>query len=95
MPFAQAVYETLIGELIEEYQVPGIENLFTNGSQRDLLYIQMRQAYNRILERLGLQDEDTDIEKIICTLTDIQKIVALRMFEIGALIGTSYNPPPY
>ena len=95
IPFAEAVYETLVGELIEKYQVPGIENMFANGSQCVLLYSQMRQAYDRLLDRLDIQDEDADIEEIICILTDIQKLVALRMYEIGMLIGASYNPPPY
>ena len=54
MPFSEAVYETLMGELIEEYQVPGIENMFQCGSKCELLYQDMRQAYNRLLDRLGI-----------------------------------------
>jgi hypothetical protein len=95
MPFSEAVYETLMGELIEEYQVPGIENMFQCGSKCELLYQDMRQAYNRLLDRLGIEDDDKDVEQIICDLNDIQKLVSLRMYEIGTLIGAGYTPPPF
>ncbi len=95
MPFAEAVYESLVGELSGRFHVPGVENMFAEGSACLSQYEQMRQAYDRLLERLGVEDDDPDIEDIICRLTAIQKLLCLRMYEIGTLIGAGYRPPPF
>lgn len=93
MKISEAIYDTLSGNPAEKYRVPGIENMFLPNSECDLLYLEMRQAYDRLLERPGEQDDDTDIEQLLIAQSKINKRVALRMYEIGALIGAVYQPP--
>ena len=90
MKLSEAVYRTLMDELLKEQCVPGVESMFREGSKCDLLYQEMRRAYDRLLARLGLCEDDADIETIICSLTAVHELVALRMFEIGTLIGAAY-----
>ena len=77
------IYYTLIGQMQEEFCVPGIENLFVDGSECDLAYHEMLEAYERLKNRLGIQNEDADIEIIINSLFKIQRLVAFKMFEYG------------
>ena len=77
------IYYTLIGQMQEEFCVPGIENLFVDGSECDLAYDEMLEAYERLKNRLGIQNEDADIEIIINSLFKIQRLVAFKMFEYG------------
>ena len=78
------IYYTLLGQLIEEARVPGVENLFETGSECDRLYGAMADAYRRLCRRLGNQiGEDRDVEDILCALMEIQDIVAYKMFEYG------------
>ena len=55
----------------------------------------MRVAYDRVLARLDLIDEDPDIEEMILLMEKMQQRMCLRMYEIGQLIGARYNLPPY
>ena len=77
------IYLTLIGQMEEDYCVVGIENLFEEGSACDCAYSQMLDAYARLRERLGVENEDADVEQIIDALRKIEKIVSMKMFEYG------------
>lgn len=77
------VYQTLIGVMVEGYCIPGIENLFTEGSECESAYDEMLEAYGRLRDRLGIVDEDADVEIIINSLLKIQRLVAVKMFEYG------------
>ena len=82
--FAQQVYDTLCGNLNEEAQVPGVEDLFTEGSACAVAYCRMLDAKERVCERLQQHNEDPDIEIIIDELLRICRIVGLKMFEYGS-----------
>lgn len=77
------IYQTLIGVMNEEYCVAGVENLFVEGSECDCAYDQMLEAYARLRNRLGVQNEDADVEMIIHSLMKIERLVAIKMFEYG------------
>ena len=77
------IYLTLIGQMEDAFCVPGVENLFAEGSECDCSYTQMLDAYGRLRERLGVDDEDADVEQIINALRKIEKIISMRMFEYG------------
>lgn len=77
------IYETLRGNLCAEYAVPGVEDAFTDGSFCAGKYEEMTSAYMRLLDRLGVEDEDADVEIIINALTDIQDHIAREMFFLG------------
>lgn len=78
------IYDTLIGVMNEEHCVPGVENLFIEGSECDCVYSEMLEAYARLRDRLGVQNEDADVEVIINSLLKIERIVAMKMFEYGS-----------
>ena len=67
----------------EDYCVVDIENLCEEGSACDCAYSQMLDAYARLRERLGVENEDADVEQIIDALRKIEKIVSMKMFEYG------------
>ena len=79
----EQIYGTLLGELLPEYAVPGIEDAFAPGSFCDKKYAEMRDAYQRLCLRLGVRDEDPDLEIIVDSLTDIQHCLAEKMFRLG------------
>ena len=80
---AEQIYYTLIGLMEEEYCVPGVENLFAEGSECDRAYEQMLDAYARLCNRLDVVEEDADVEIIIDALLKIQRLIAMKMFEYG------------
>ena len=78
-----AIYETLLGNLLPEYTVPGVENLFREGSFCDGKYREVWDARERLHQRLGVTHEDPDVEIIISAMTDIQNRIAEAMFLLG------------
>lgn len=78
---AEEVYFTLLGESCEP--VPGVENAFADGSVCDRCYNEMLDAYARLRDRLGVQDEDADVEIIINTLRKITDELCHQMFFYG------------
>ena len=82
--FAEAVYNTLCGHLIKEAQVPGVESIFEEGMRCEKLYGDMLRAYERLCTRLGVQDEDRDVEIIVNSLLSICQEVGCRMYHYGA-----------
>lgn len=79
----EKIYDTLCGNLLDEYAVAGIENVFAEGSFCDCRYGRMRSAYERLCGRLGVRDEDSDLEIIVDSLLDIQSYIARKMFFLG------------
>ncbi|MBQ2785182.1 MAG: hypothetical protein IJF02_01585 [Oscillospiraceae bacterium] len=77
------VYYTLIGTMQEQFRVPGAENLFAQGSECMNRYCQMLAAYERLCDRLGVIDEDEDVEIIIDSLMGIERKFSMKMFEYG------------
>ena len=79
------LYYSLIGELIEP--VKGVPNAFADGEPCAQLYLDVQKAYQRLRDRLEVEDEDEDVETIIDSLLMIQKILCLKMFELGRRYG--------
>ena len=77
------IYLTLIGQMDDAFCVAGVENLFEEGSVCDCAYEQMLDAYARLRERLGIENEDADVEQIINALRTIERTVSMKMFEYG------------
>ena len=80
---AEAVYETLIDDLIEPYQISGVENAFAEGSLCNRLYREVYQANLRLCKRLGQAEADRDVETIINNLLEINKQIGLKMYHYG------------
>ena len=85
--FMQAVYDTLNGDMLPGQGVPGVENLFAEGSKCELLYGEVYDAERRLEERLGVEPYDDDVELIICKLTEIQEEMCRHMYYNGAKFG--------
>lgn len=85
--FVDMLYQTVIGELQSEYRIPGVEDSFAVGGICDLSYQKMRNAYERLLERLGCENEDQDIEIILNSMIAIQKEIAYQMYRYGVHFG--------
>ena len=82
---AENVYQTLTGNMIDEYVVPGVENAFAEGSRCDELYKQIFQANRRLCDRLGARDEDADVELIINNFLEINRFLCKEMYRYGQL----------
>lgn len=85
--FIDTVYQTVIGELQPDFALQGVEDSFAPGGLCDKAYEEMRCAYNRILERLGIENEDIDLETILHCMTVIQKEIAYQMYRYGVHFG--------
>ena len=83
------IYYTLIGVMNEAYCVPGVENLFAEGSECECAYREMFDAYTRLRLRLGTENEDADVETIINSLMKIEQLTAIKMFEYGTIFSKS------
>ena len=83
---AEEVYDTLLGEMIDGAEVPGVENIYVTGGSCDRNYNAMLEAYERLCRRLNRRDEDPDVEIIIESLLENQRLIALKMFEYGKML---------
>ena len=81
------IYMTITGLLKEEYRVPGIENAFEPGKNCERWYAAALEAYWRLCDRLGVVDEDDDVEIIFNSFLDIQEELAKKMFAYGVQYG--------
>lgn len=69
------IYASLKGMLIPEYTIPWVENAYVRGGVCERKYIEMRDAYERLCDRLGVDvdDEDEDLNDIVNSLEVIQR----------------------
>ena len=86
--FAEEVYESMQGLLVQEAHIAGVENAFEDGKPCAKWYCDMLDAYGRLCDRLGVTDEDQDVEVIISSLLHIQKELCLTMYQYGTVFGT-------
>lgn len=70
------VYDTLVGQLIPQCQLPWVKPIFVPGHKCYAAYSQMLDAYWHLCERLGQRDEDADGEIMINSLLEYGRIVA-------------------
>ena len=88
MTVFEEIYNNMIGLYNPEYSMESVENAFTPGSACMLAYGQMRDAYERVCQRLGVVNwEDEDLEIIVNSMETIQKDLCRRMFWCGIQIA--------
>ena len=80
----ETVYYAFLGELESGYSPPGVESVFSPGSECDQAYLQITAARDRLYARLGTED-DADVEAILSAQLDIQKTLCRKLFEYGLL----------
>ena len=67
--------------------MPGVIDAFADDAYCMEKYREMRDAYDRLCHRLGVTDEDADVEIIINSLMTIEREIAYAMYEYGAKYG--------
>lgn len=82
----EQIYQAVMGMYASEhdYIIGGqqISNMFKEGEACGILYKQVYAANVRICERFGV-DKDEDVEMIICALSDIMRLVSMKMYDYG------------
>jgi len=82
----EKVYESMTCHVQESFRFPGVENAFAEDAYCMQRYWKMRDAYDRLCNRLGVIDEDEDVECIIQCYMDIQQELCHQMFKYGQLL---------
>ena len=82
------VFDTLTGSLLEAYSIPGVENAYAEGSPCSRLYKQIYWANRRLCFRLGRTEDDPDVELIINSFLEINRILCLEMYRYGKQYGS-------
>ena len=84
MDIKDLVYESLIGELVDPIKY--VPNAFESGSFCEKKYEEMLEAYARLRDRLGVEDEDADVEIMIDSMLAIQRELCLMMFDLAGIV---------
>ena len=79
----EQVYTSLTCHISELWRMPGVINAFADGAKCMRLYGEMRNAYDRLCGRLGVVDEDEDVECIIRCYMEMERELCRLMFEYG------------
>ena len=79
---AREVYESLWGQVREEYRLDWVEDATVADSPCMVLYAQAIEAAQLLSQQLGTE-EDPRLERIINTLLDLQRELCLKMFDYG------------
>ena len=85
----EQVYEALTCHVAEPWQMPGVSNAFADDADCMEQYRKMRDAYDRLCDRLGVVDEDRDVETIIQCYMRIQRELCRLMFLYGQQFSSS------
>lgn len=87
---SELIYQILNGEIEpDEISLPeglDITDEFCDGRECGRLYERVYHAKQRLGRRLGI-DEDPDVEEIINCLSSISRILAVKMFQYGTILG--------
>jgi len=78
------VYDTLRGETLPSASVPNVENLYEEGKPYYRCYEEISHAYERLRDRLGVIDEDNDVETMLSAFIQMERMIAEKMFFYGA-----------
>lgn len=90
MDLAEDVYDSMLGERISP--IPGVPNAFAEGADCAGWNSEIMEAYERLRIRLGIMDEDEDLEAIVDCFLLIQRRLCINMFRMGAIMGSAVFP---
>ena len=86
----EQVYESLTCHIADPWRMPGVIDAFAGDAYCMEQYGKMRDAYDRLCERLGVVDEDKDVETIIVCYMNIQRELCRLMFLYGQQFTSSH-----
>ena len=81
------VFFKLLDQLTDPARVPWVEPIYVPGHPCYEGYEEASDAYRRLRERLGAQDEDPDCETMINGLLQHGGALAMEMFRCGVEYG--------
>ena len=87
------VFDTMIGMLIPEYRVPGVENMAARGTPYDEACKIAWEARLRLAKRLDTDDQDEDLLELVDAMYDAEEIIAIEMFKKGYEFAKNGIPP--
>ena len=85
------IYLTMIGQLVAGPWEDKVQNLFGPGMPCDRLYNRVYDLKIRLNKRLGVFDEDPDVELMIDTLLEIGEIQSYEMLLCGWNLAKEKN----
>ena len=93
MGFLDDIYLSLQGALVSQAAVPWVPNLFKSDGCCEREYTRMRDAYERVCIRLGIDadSEDDDLNVIVQAMDTIQEICCKEMFRLGMEYAAFYQ----
>ena len=83
MDDAEFIYDSLTGQYIPEAAAKDVEDAFAPGQPCHALYKEASGAYDRLCDRLGVTDEDEDVEIIFNAFLSMSKILGIKMYHYG------------
>ena len=86
-PVAELVLSKLLDQLSDPEMLKWVEPIFVTGHPCFESYGQMLDAYSRLQQRLGVENEDIDCEIMIDCLLRHGNALAMEMFRYGVEYG--------
>jgi len=83
MDIIDDIYYSMLGQIVPEESISWVENAFSAGSNCEENLIKIYAARDRLLERLGICEEDEDLECILDSFLTNQYILCRKMFFYG------------
>lgn len=85
--FKWLIYDLMNGSLDLEVNTTEkgryVENEFSEGKMCQMAYAEILDAYQRICKRLGVGEEDKDIEVIMNNFNIIMRHLCMKMYDYG------------
>ncbi len=78
---AWLVYESMLGE--RKFPIVGVEDAFAEGGVCEREYEKMREVYACICQRLGVGEEDAELDGMIDSMERICRELCMNMFDYG------------
>ena len=86
---AWLVYESMLGE--RNFPIVGVEDAFAEGGVCEREYEKMREAYACICQRLGVGEEDAELDGMIDSMERICRELCMNMFDYGVKYAMRLN----
>ena len=77
------MYDSLTCHISDPWRMPGVIDAFADDAYCMEKYRDMRDAYDRLCDRLGVTDEDADVECIIGCFMEMERELCRLMFAYG------------
>jgi len=84
----ESIYETMIGQRVPEYAVPGVENMADGVTPYSLAWRELLKSRDSLCRRFRIHPEDQDLERMVNAVMIIERETARAMYNIS--VGKGY-----